>query len=686
MKKIIVLILVITAILAAAGIASAATVLGTDETCKYINDDPENEIICHNHNTIANGDHMYFLINVDTDKNFNITGTITDSRDSIDITAIYDPIGQPGNCKGSIKNVCTIKNPVHGIWLLELTGTSIDIESRGEFDIIAGFDIYKAQKYDIKTSILQDHIKFYKTYIATGARKEHLATSVNWTDRIANIELTIITPDAKTKSDLSKGDDRSSHAYYLNPGSIAEGSWITQLRASDARADLNFYSNYKFEYIENQENINGIVHETETKEYPIIIKDSTIPLALTAIRLEAGDIIKIYSIYDPAGNKKTCQTYTDGCAIKDPEPGIWLVNIQGQTVTGQAPFRIASTHPTYVPEDYKATDNITNKQSVFYYTDIFTENKTHLVAVSSWSDFEPKMEITIISTNLKSVYDRSEADEKVTQKAFLTPGTTAEGRWIVQVKSIWKDAQVTTKSNYNLTRVPAQSAISGDLKMGEKKTYYINVKESTTPLMLSLSAFQAGDDFKVTKVTNPNNKVTPCAQIPSGKESYTCAVKDPPLGTWTVEVSGTNIIGEGPFSLSSTFEITSCGNGVCDASENCGTCPKDCQCKGTSCHRNACTQSPKTVGEKRSWLKDDLDDNIIKQEEYDAKMNELSAYSDDKPISEILKINKTANKEDDSNNPLEALTSIASNPLLIIALIALIPIAILIYKKKKSKY
>jgi len=225
--------------------------------------------------------------------------------------------------------------------------------------------------------------------------------------------------------------------------------------------------------------------------------------------------------------------------------------------------------------------------------------------------------------------------------------------------------------------------------LGEKKTYYINVKESTTPLVLSLSAFQSGDDFKVTKVTNPNNKAGTCVQIPSGKESYTCAVKDPPAGTWTVEVSGTNIIGEGPFSLSSTYEITSCGNNVCDATENCGTCPKDCSCKSAMCHRNACLQPPKTVGDKKMWLKDDLDDSIINQKEYDAKIKELSAYSDDKLISGTLKANKTADdadKDDGSSNPLEALASGQTVIIIIVALIALTPIAFLMYKKKKAKF
>lgn len=661
--------------------------MGTDFPCTYINNDPDEDIYCHSRDIITEGDTTYFLIDVDQDKTLNISGAIVNAGDQITFKSIYDPLGKAhpeGSCSGVLTNKCSIKNPILGTWLVDINGQRINSKN-GEFIVDSNFDIYKPRKYHIKTSILQDNIKFYKTDIKTGTRQEHLIVSSNWTDRYSNMDITIITPDVKTKRDISEGDDKIVQTYYLNPGTIAEGSWITQLRAFDTRTDLDFYSNYKFEFIEEQEIINGILREKEIKEYPIIIKDSTTPLALTAIRLEAGDILKIYSIHDPNGEKLVCKTYTDGCAIKDPKPGIWLVNIQGQTVTGHAPFRLASTHSTYIPEDFDATDKVENRGSIYYYTDIHTENMTHLVAVSNWSEFEANMELTIISTNLKSVYDQSESDEKVTQKAFLTPGKTAEGRWIVQIKSIWKESTATTKSNYNLTHIPTQSQITADLAMKEKSTYNIDVTESKTPLVITLTAFQSGDEFKITKILDPDDKTGACQQIPSGKESYTCAVKDPAIGTWTIEVTGTNIIGEGPFNLASTFTLTSCGNGVCDPDENCGTCKKDCKCEKSICHIDTCMEPPKTVGEKKSWLKDDLENGIMSQESYDARINELSMYDDNQILSEIIKDHEEPTQENNQDiSTLEKLKSIIFRPITIIILIAILPIIILIYKTHKK--
>lgn len=660
--------------------------LGTDNPCEYTEKgNPDSEVFCYSEDYLTHGDSTFFLINVDQDKTLNISGAIVSANDEITISNVYNPIGQvpSGGIRGTISNKYSTYNPILGIWLLDIHGRGI-VSSDGLFTVSSNFDIYKPRKYKIDTGILQDHIKFYKTYIKTGTREEHLAVSSGWSDRYSNMEITIISPNVKTKNDISIGDEKIVQTYYLNPGTVAEGSWITQLRAFDARADLNFYSNYKFRYIEDQEIIDGIIREKEIKEYPIIITDSTTPLAMTAIRLEAGDVVRIYSVYDPRGKKRQCATYTDGCAIKDPEPGIWLINLEGQTVTGHAPFRLASTHSTYIPGDFEATDKIKNRGAAFYYTNILTENKTHLVAVSSWADFEPNMELTIISTNLKSVYDQSETDEKVTQKAFLTPGETAEGRWIIQVKSIWKESEVTTKSNYNLTRVPTQAQLNADLEMGEKKTYYIDVTESATPLVLTLTAFQSGDEFRVTKVLKPDEKPGTCQKIPSGKESYTCAVKDPATGIWTIEVTGQSIVGEGPFNLASTFKITSCGNGVCDADENCGTCKKDCQCNRSMCHRNACVQPPKTVGEKKAWLKDDLEDGLIPQESYDAKINELSTYEDTQLLSELTAEPEEEPEKEEKDNTIEKVKSIIFNPLIILLLIALAPIALIIYKKKKE--
>ncbi len=687
-KKLLILTLSLTYLIL---LSTANAQIGTDHPCEFVDENnPDSDVFCQSHDNLANSDTTYFLINVDYDKKLNVSGAILyPGNDRININGLYDPIGQKhtaNSCSGLISSKCSVNNPTLGIWLLDIKGEQIT--KTGEFFVNANFDIYKPHKHIIETGILQDHIKFYKTYIKTGSREEHLTVSSNWTDRYSNMEVTIISPNVKTKSDISKGDDKIVQTYYLNPGMVAEGIWISQLRAFDTRADINFHSNYKFEYIENQEIINGIIREKEKKEYPIIIKDSTIPLALTAIRLEAGDIVKIYSVYDPRGTKRTCAAYTDGCAIKDPEPGIWLVNVEGQTVTGHAPFRLANTHSTYIPEDFKAESNITNRGSVFYYTDILTENKTHLVAFSKWSEFEPNMELTIISTNLKSVFDQSEADEKVTQKAFLTPGETAEGRWIVQVKSIWKESEVITKSNYNITPVPEQAQLNADLTMGEKKTYYIKVTESKTPLVLTMTAFQSGDEFRITKVIKPDGKTGTCQKIPSGKESYTCAVKDPKPGIWTIEVTGQNIVGEGPFNLASTFEITSCGNGACDPDENCGTCEQDCQCNRSTCHRNACVDPPKTVGEKRSWLKDDLEDNLITQEKYDIRTDELAAYDDAQLISELQTENEPEEeepKEEEKNETIEKLKSIIFNPLIIVLLAALSPVAFLAYKARRKK-
>ena len=687
-KKLLTLTLLLTCLTI---ISTANAQTGTDYPCEFIDENnPDSDVFCQSHDSVLDTDTTYFLINVDYDKKLNVSGAITNTiSDKININGLYDPIGQKhtaNSCSGPISSKCFVNNPTLGIWLLDIKGETIT--KTGEFFVNANFDIYKPRKHLIETVILQDHIKFYKTYIKTGSREEHLAVSSEWTDRYSNMEITIITPDVKTKSDISKGDDKIVQTYYLNPGMVAEGNWIAQLRAFDERADINFHSNYKFEYIEDQEIIDGIIREKEKKEYPIIIKDTTTPLALTAIRQEAGDIVKIYSVHDPRGKKRTCNTYTDGCAIKDPEPGIWLVNLEGQTVTGHAPFRLASTHSTYIPEDFKAENNITNRGAVFYYTDILTENKTHFVAVSKWSDFEPNMELTIISTNLKSIFDQSETDEKVTQKAFLTPGETAEGRWIVQVKSIWKESEVTTKSNYNITYVPTQAQINADLTMDEKKIYYIKVTESKTPLVLTMTAFQSADEFKITKVLKPDGKTGTCQKIPSGKESYTCAVKDPETGIWTIEVTGQNIIGEGPFNLASTFEITSCGNGACDPDENCGTCKEDCHCNHSICHRNACIDSPKTVGEKRAWLKDDLEDNLITQEKYDTRTNELAAYDDAQLISELQTENEPEEKEpkeEQKNETIEKLKSIISSPLIILLLVGLAPIALIAYKARRKK-
>ena len=686
MKKIL-LTLIITYI---AIISTANAQVGTDFPCEFINNDPDSDIFCQSHDNVGNTDTTYFLINVSYDKRLNISGNIVNTiRDKISIRNLYDPIGQKhttNGCSGQISTKCYVNNPILGTWLLDIKGDAITTTT-GEFFVNANFDIYKPRKHLIETVVMHDHIKFYKTYITTGSREEHLAVSSNWTDRYSNMEITIITPDVKTKSDISKGDEKIVQTYYLNPGMVAEGSWIAQLRVFDARADINFHSNYKFEYIEDQEIINGIIREKEKKEYPIIIKDTTTPLALTTIRLEAGDIVKIVSVYDPRGTKRSCNTYADGCAIKDPEPGIWLVNIEGQTVTGHAPFRLANTHSTYVPEDFKAENKITNRGAVFYYTDILTENKTHLVAVSKWSDFEPNMEITIISTNLKSVFDQSEAEEKVTQQAFLTPGETPEGRWIVQVKSIWKEAEVTTKSNYNLTYVPGQAQINADLAIGEKKTYYIKVTESKTPLVLTMTAYQSGDEFSITKVLKPNEKTGTCLKIPSGKESYTCAVKDPEPGIWTIEVTGKNIVGEGPFNLASTFEITSCGNGACDPDENCGTCKEDCQCNRSMCHRDACIEPPKTVGEKRAWLKDDLEDNLITQITYDTRITELATYDDTQLISELqTEIEPEEEPEEkERNETLDKIKSMISSPLILLLLAGLAPVAFLAYKARRKK-
>ena len=667
--------------------------LGTDYPCKFINNDPENDIFCQSRDTVTNGDTTYFLINVTHDKRLNISGNIINlGSDQITLNKLYDPIGQihsANNCGGAITSKCFVNNPILGIWLLDINGQSIP--KTGEFFVNSNFDIYKPHKHLIQTRIEQDHIKFYKTYIKTGTREEHLVVSSNWTDRYANMEITIITPDVKTKNDISKGDDKIVQTYYLTPGSVAEGNWIAQLRAFDARAELNFHSNYKFKYIETQETINGIIREKEIKEYPIIIEDSTTPLAMTAVKQEAGDIVKIYSVYDPRGKKRSCSSYTDGRAIKDPEPGIWLVNVEGQTVTGHAPFRLANTHSTYIPEDFEVSDNITNMGSTFYYTDIFTENKTHFVVVSNWPDFKPNMELTIISTNLKSVFDQSEADEKVTQKAFLTPGETVEGRWIVQVKSIWKESSVTTKSNYNLTAVPTQSQLNSDLSTNEKKIYYIEVTESKTPLVLTMTAFQSGDEFRITKILKPNEKAGSCQKIPSGKQSYTCAVKDPVPGIWTIEVSGQNVIGEGPFNLASTFKITSCGNGICDPDENCGTCENDCQCNLSICHRNACTPPAKTVGERRAWLKDDLEDKIITQVTYDTNIKELAPYDDAQLLKELTREEEEEEEpekeEKVQNETIDKLKTIIFSPWMILLLVGVTPIVIIVYKaRRKKKY
>ncbi|MCK5290297.1 MAG: hypothetical protein KAJ56_05060, partial [Candidatus Aenigmarchaeota archaeon] len=307
-----------------------------------------------------------------------------------------------------------------------------------------------------------------------------------------------------------------------------------------------------------------------------LVTDTSTPLILSLMEKQSGDALLISKVFNPLGIEVACTDFGTGCAIQDPQEGIWLVDISAQSITGTAPFNFASTHNTYEPKDYMISESLDSNDIMFYETYVKTQDKEHMVAVADWTDSSTNVELAIISANVIPKTSQSTGDEKNARLYSLSPGNVAEGMWVVQLASLEGAGEVNISSNYNLTKVQTQKQKSVDnIAQEEVQTFFISVEKTEIPLVMSLIEKQSGDNVAISNIFNPDGTVVQCSVFASG-----CAVQDPMVGVWQVDVIGKSITGTAPYVFAATYEFTDCGNEVCetDLGENCRSCVTDCAC------------------------------------------------------------------------------------------------------------
>jgi len=544
---------------------------------------------------VAEGDTSFFLIDVTKEDALTITVSLhqpdlvqTIPDDEITILGIYDPSGgvmTDEGCTGEILKTCKIYNPTPGTWLVEVKGDRI--YGTGEINVQASHliqnwqvyynvyeqDDYTSERYDME----QYSMIFFEKYISTSDR-DHFAIVGEWNDYAAKYDITLISPNLRTSQDISEGDETNIQVYYLTPGSEAEGSWIILLRSLKGFTPVTLYTDYGYldEVVTQQLIADEIKKADETKEYPILVTDTSTPLILSLMEKQSGDSLLISKVFNPLGTEVACTDFGTGCAIQDPQEGIWLVDISAKSITGTAPFNFASTHNTYEPKDYMISESLDSNDIVFYETYVKTQDKEHMVAVADWIDSSTNVELAIISANVIAKTSHSAGDEKNARLYSLSPGNVAEGKWVVQLASLEGAGEVNISSNYNLTKVNTQDMKYVDnIAQDEVQTFFISVEETDIPLVMSLIEKQSGDDVAISHIFNPDGTEIHCSVFASG-----CAVQDPMVGVWQVDVIGKSITGTAPYVFAATYSFTDCGNEVCDADlgENCRSCAVDCGC------------------------------------------------------------------------------------------------------------
>ncbi|NOQ55924.1 MAG: hypothetical protein GQ477_03920, partial [Nanohaloarchaea archaeon] len=550
--------------------------------------------------------------------NLDLVSTIPD--DEITLVSIYDPLGKmmtDEGCTGKILKTCKIYNPTPGTWLVEVDGDRI--YGDGKINVQASYlinnyqiyyDVYELDDYiGERYDMAQYSMFFLEKYISTSDR-DHFALIGEWDDYVAKNEISIIAPNIKTKTDTSKEDETNVQAYYLTPGGEAEGNWLVLLRALKGSESIDLYTNYGYlDAVPTQQLISDEIKKAdEAKEYPILVTDTSTPLVLSLLEKQSGDTVIISKVFNPSGVEVACTDFGAGCAIQDPEEGIWLVDIAAQSITGAAPFNFASTHQTYEPKDYTLEPSIDANYIIFYESYIKTQDKEHMVTVADWEDSLMNIEISIISANVQTKTAHSAGAEKNVRLYSLSPGNVAEGKWIVQLASLEGNGTVDISSNYNLTRVATQETrFIETINMDENQKFLINVTVTDIPLVVSLLEKQSGDDLIISTVVNPEGKQVTCTSFASG-----CAIQDPKPGIWTVNVKGKSITGQAPYVFASTYPLTDCGNEVCevDIGENCRTCASDCACNQfEKCGlEDVCISITKEV--EKGTVKDKIKDNI----------------------------------------------------------------------------
>ena len=544
---------------------------------------------------VAEGDTSFFLIDVTREDALTLTISLhhpdlvqTIPDDEITVLGIYDPSGgvmTDEGCTGEILKTCKIYNPTPGTWLVEVKGDRI--YGTGEINVQASYliqnwqvyyniyeqDDYTSERYDME----QYSMIFFEKYISTSDRN-HFAIVGEWSDYAAKYDITLISPNLRTSQDISEEDETDFQAYYLTPGSEAEGSWIILLRSLKGFSPVTLYTDYSYldEVATQQLIADEIKKADETKEYPILVTDTSTPLILSLMEKQSGDALLISKVFNPLGIEVACTDFGTGCAIQDPQEGIWLVDISAQSITGTAPFNFASTHNTYEPKDYMISESLDSNDIMFYETYVKTQDKEHMVAVADWTDSSTNVELAIISANVIPKTSQSTGDEKNARLYSLSPGNVAEGMWVVQLASLEGAGEVNISSNYNLTKVQTQKQKSVDnIAQEEVQTFFISVEKTEIPLVMSLIEKQSGDNVAISNIFNPDGTVVQCSVFASG-----CAVQDPMVGVWQVDVIGKSITGTAPYVFAATYEFTDCGNEVCetDLGENCRSCVTDCAC------------------------------------------------------------------------------------------------------------
>ncbi len=553
------------------------------------------ELYSHIVGKVSEGDRSFYLIDITKEDALTITVSLhqedlvmTVPDDEISLLGIYDPSGKmmtDEGCSGEILQSCKIYNPTPGIWLVEVEGEKI--YGTGEINVQASYliqnwqvyynvyelDDYTSERYDME----QYSMIFFEKYISTSDR-DHFAVVGTWDDYAAKYDITLISPNLKTSQDISEDDETDIQAYYLTPGSEAEGSWLILLRSLKGFTPITLYTDYGYlEAVTTQQLIEDEIKKAdEAKEYPIQVTDTSTPLVLSLMEKQSGDSLVISKVFNPLGTEVECEDFGTGCAIQDPQEGIWLVDISAQSITGTAPFNFVSTHHTYEPKDYVISETLKSNDIVFYETYVKTQDKEHMVAVADWTDSGTNVELAIISANVIAKTSHSAGDEKNARLYSLSPGNVAEGKWVIQLASLEGAGDVNMSSNYNLTSVVTQDMRSvGNIAQDEVQTFFISVEVTDIPLVITLIEKQSGDDVMISQIFNPDEEEVLCSVFASG-----CAVQDPMVGIWQIDVKGKSITGTAPYVFASTYSFTDCGNEVCDTDlgENCRSCALDCGC------------------------------------------------------------------------------------------------------------
>ncbi|MCK5594322.1 MAG: hypothetical protein KAI18_03705, partial [Candidatus Aenigmarchaeota archaeon] len=444
---------------------------------------------------VSEGDTSIFLIDITKEDALTITVSLnnldlvsTTPDDEITLLGIYDPLGKKmtdEGCTGEILQTCKVYNPTPGTWLVEVEGDRI--YGDGKVNVQASYlvnnyqiyyNVYESDDYTAeKYTMTQYSMLFLKKYISTSDR-DHFAAISEWDDYVAKNEITIISPNIKTQTDTSIEDETNTQTYYLTPGSEAEGNWLVLLRALKGSEPITIYTNYGYlDAVDTQQLISDEIKKAdEAKEYPILVTDTSTPLVLSLLEKQSGDTVIISKVFNPLGTEVPCNDFGAGCAIQDPEEGIWLVDISAQSITGSAPFNFASTHHTYEPKDYTISQPIGANDIIFYESYIKTQDKEHMVTIADWDDSKTNVEIAIISANVKTKTAQSSGDEKNVRLYSLSPGNVAEGKWIVQLASLEGEGTVNISSNYDLTRIDSQELRSiENIAQDENQKFLVDV-------------------------------------------------------------------------------------------------------------------------------------------------------------------------------------------------------------------